>query len=129
MCRTPREAGCVMRWTALPRYGKKTRTGLFFVPSRRRCFPRSYGFPAGNVPVSDNIPAGFAVTFLGAFFRLPGLVLLPLRREAGAVASNAFGCADYGSGRRKTPGQAELPGRCGIIPHGCRIIPQIFVYI
>ena len=64
-----------------------------------------------------------------AFFRLPGLVLLPLRREAGAVASNAFGCADYGSGRRKTPGQAELPGRCGIIPHGCRIIPQIFVYI
>ena len=27
--------------------------GLFFVPSRRRCFPRSYGFPAGNVPVSD----------------------------------------------------------------------------
>lgn len=96
MCRTPREAGCVMRWTALPRYGKKTRTGLFFVPSRRRCFPRSYGFPAGNVPVSDNIPAGFAVTFLAHFFACPDLFcylcaakpgqLPPMRSDASVTA-------------------------------------------
>ena len=39
---------------------------------------------------------------------VPGLVLLPLRREAGAVASNAFGCVGYGSGRRKTPGRRTL---------------------
>ena len=48
------------------------------------------------------------VLLAGAVFRLPGLVLLPLRREAGAVASNAFGCAGYGSGRRKTPGRRTL---------------------
>ena len=85
-----------MRWTALPRYGKKTRTGLFFVPSRRRCFPRSYGFPAGNVPVSDNIPAGFAVTFLAHFFACPDLFcylcaakpgeLPPMRSDASVTA-------------------------------------------
>lgn len=114
MCRTPREAGCVMRWTALPRYGKKTRTGLFFVPSRRRCFPRSYGFPAGNVPVSDNIPAGFAVTFLAHFFACPDLFcylcaakpgqLPPMRSDASVTAPAVARLR----GRRSCRGDVEL---------------------
>ena len=114
MCRTPREAGCMMRWTALPRYGKKTRTGLFFVPSRRRCFPRSYGFPAGNVPVSDNIPAGFAVTFLAHFFACPDLFcylcaakpgqLPPMRSDAPITAP----AVARPRGRRSCRGDVEL---------------------
>lgn len=124
MCRTPREAGCVMRWTALPRYGKRP-YGSFFVPSRRRCFPRSYGFPAGNVPVSDNIPAGFAVTFLAHFSPARTCFVTFAPRSRGS-------CLQCVRMRRlrlrpsQDSGQTDaLPGCCGIIPHGCRIIPQI----
>lgn len=125
MCRTPREAGC-RKVDSVPRYGKKDRTGLH-IPSRRRCFPRSYGFPAGNVPVSDNIPAGFAVTFLAHFFACPDLFCYLCAAKPGQLPPMRSRMRRLRLRPSQDSGQTDaLPGCCGIIPHGCRIIPQIF---
>lgn len=65
---------------------KKTRAGLFLCPSDGM-FPRDYGFPAGTVPASDNIPGGFAVTFLVQFFACPDLFCYLCAAKPGQLPS------------------------------------------
>ena len=69
---------------------------VFFLCPSDGMFPRDYGFPAGTVPASDNIPGGFAVTFLVQFFACPDLFcylcaakpgrLPPMRSDAPVTA-------------------------------------------